>query len=179
MTGIVLRKAVMHTDLDDVYKMMTGEDQYLFSVRIGVNSEQQFKDWFCERLRCDFHDFYIIADENSGQTIGYVHNYDFSLHNGHCKVVVYIKAQYRDSGIGGFAAIRFMDMLLMRYPLRKLYTAVYDYNQCSLTNNIKAGFTQEGSLEQYRYYDGQYHSLHLLSIDRESFYQKFGGVLHP
>ena len=177
MTGLVLRKVVLHRDLTDLYRMMISDDQHLFSVKITANSEQQFNDWLCERLKYDFHDFFIIANENNDQAIGYAHNYDFSLQNGHCKVAVYLSPEHRDSGIGGFGGIMFMDHIFQTYPLRKLYTAVYSYNKRSLTNNRNAGFVEEGNLEQYRYYDGTYHSLHILSIKREDFYQRFGGVL--
>ena len=177
MTGLILRKVIIRQDISDLYKMMMNEDQYLFSVKISANSEQQFGEWLCERLKYDFHDFFIISSKDNKQVIGYAHNYDFSLQDGHCKVVVYLSPEYRDSGIGGLSAIKFMNLMFQKYPLNKLYTAVYAYNKRSLVNNIKAGFTEEGVLKQYRYYNGEYHGLHILSIDRKTFYQKFGGVL--
>lgn len=177
MTGLNLRKVIIQKDFSDLYKMMMNDDQYLFSVKISANSEQQFREWLCERLKYDFHDFLIISSEDDKQVIGYAHNYDFSLQDGHCKIAVYLAPEYRDSGIGGFSAIRFMNILFQMYPLQKIYTAVYSYNKRSLVNNIKAGFNEEGFLKQYRYYNGEYHGLHILSIDRKIFYQKFGGIL--
>jgi len=178
MIGLVLRKVILQKDIPELYKMMTGDDQYLFSVKIIANSEQQFRDWLCERLKYEFHDFYMLISGKDGHAIGYAHNYDFSLQNGHCKIVVYLIKKYRNTGIGGIGAVQFIDRLFQIYPLRKVYTAVYDYNSCSLINNQKAGFMEEGVLQKYRYYNGEYHGLHILSIDKQTFYSSFGGVLH-
>lgn len=177
MTGIILRKVIIQRDIPILYHMMTAEDQFLFSVKIKANSEQQFREWFCEQLKYGFHDFYMIVSKNDDKPIGYAHNYDFSLQNGHCKIVTYLVQDYRDAGIGGISTIMFIDMLFKLYPLRKVYTAIYNYNQRSLFNNQKAGFTEEGVLNKYRYYHGEYHALHIMSIDRQTFYRNFGGML--
>ena len=175
MTGFILRKVIRQRDIPYLYKSMTDEEQYLFSVKLSVNSEQEFGDWFTKRLTYDFHDFYMIISEKDGLPIGYAHNYDFSLQNHNCKIVVYITKDYRDTGAGGFGAVQFIRRLFQLYPLKKVYATVYDYNACSLINNQKAGFIEEGVLKKYRYYDGAYHSLHILSIDRQTFSERFGG----
>jgi RimJ/RimL family protein N-acetyltransferase len=107
--------------------------------------------------------------------IGYVHNYDFSMRDGRCKLVVFIDESYREFGIGAIAAISFMRKLFDDYPIRRMYLDIYDYNKESLVSNLKAGFKEEGVIKNYRYHDGSFYDLHILSMDRKTFETKLGG----
>lgn len=168
----------VNTDTPILYKMMMDlDDQYLFLNKIKINNDIEFERWIVEQSRSFFHDFYIIKHEDS--IIGFVYSYNFRPLDGHCKICTYIDKKYRNKGIGGVVAIRFMHLLFRDYPLRKILLEVYSYNYQSLLSNLKAGFTEEGCIKEYRYYNGEYHSLHILSIDRRTFYQKlvhFGGI---
>lgn len=178
MNGVVLRKFYLHADIAYLYKMMINADQHLFSTKITMNSEEGFSDWLLEHIEHDFHDFFVIADEESNVPVGYVHNYDFSLQDGNCKIVVYIDEPYRNTGLGGYCAIQYMDYLFLKYPLKKIYVTIYAYNRESLTSNQKAGFLKEGVLKKYRYYNGKFHDLHILSMDRKRFYTTLRGVIN-
>lgn len=46
------------------------------------------------------------------------------------------------------------------------------------TSNQKAGFLEEGVLKKYRYYNGKFHDLHILSMDRKRFYTTLRGVIN-
>lgn len=161
-------------DLGIIYKMMLGEDQYLYSTKLSFSTQREFENWFLERLEHEFHDFYLVKSLKGKDVVGYVHNYDFSLQHQHCKLVVYIVSRYRASGIGGMAACLFIKNLFRDYPLVKVYSTIYDYNKESLSGNFAAGFEEEGVLADYRYYDGQYHSIHYLSMSREKFLSNIG-----
>ena len=137
-------------DIDFLYSAFTGEDQFLHSTNLHFNTKQTFESWILER-------------------IGYVHNYDFSLIDGHCKLSVYIDEKYRKIGIGGFVTVNFLSYLFTEYPLRKVYSTIYDYNHESLTSNLAAGFIEEGIINEYRYHDGKYYSVHCLSMSHDSF----------
>lgn len=178
MNGFIMRKCCLHFDVPRLYKMMMGEDQHLFSTKITINSEECFANWLLEHMKSDFHDFFVIADVNKNASVGYVHNYDFSLKNGNCKIVVYIDAAYRNIGLGGHCAIKFMDYLFSEYPIKKIYVTIYAYNRESLYSNLKAGFMEEGVLEKYRYYNGKFHDLHILSMNRKRFYNTLQGVIN-
>lgn len=156
-------------DIDFLYSAFTGDDQFLHSTNLHFNTKQTFESWIRERIGRDFHDFYLVKDKVSDNLIGYVHNYDFSLIDGHCKLSVYIDEKYRKTGIGGFVAVNFLNYLFTEYPLRKVYSTVYDYNHESLTSNLAAGFIEEGIIKEYRYHDGKYYSVHCLSMRRDSF----------
>lgn len=164
-------------DLGILYGMMTGEDQYLYSTKIHFSTRSDFERWFLGRLGHDFHDFYLIKEHGENRILGYVYNYDFSLITRHCKLVVYILPDHRETGIGGMAACQYMDRLFRDYPLKKIYTTIYSYNKESLGGNLAAGFVVEGILSDYRYYDGEYHSLYYLSMTREKFESTIGKLV--
>lgn len=175
-SSISLTKISSRDDIHFLYKSMTSSDQYLYSTKIRYNSEHSFEQWILNQLNGNFHDFYLVEDKKCGR-IGFVHNYDFSLLNGHCKLVVYISPTFREFGVGGIAAIMFMKKLFKDYPLRKLYTTVYDYNNESLQSNLRAGFQEEGVLKHYRYYSGHYYDIHYLSMTREKFESTIGKLV--
>lgn len=177
MARCVLDPVVLPRDTHFLYEMMSSEDQYLYSTKLRFHSEPKFEQWLFQRLTHDFHDFYIIRDVHSSSVFGYVHNYDFSPMDGHCKLAVCIAPAYRTTGIGSIAAILFMQRLFDMYPLRKLYSTIYDYNTESLRGNLAAGFTLEGTIREYRYFDGRFHDMHYLSISREQFENTIGKLV--
>lgn len=177
MTGCILDYIDISKDIHFLYETMIAEDQYLYSTKLRFNTEQDFEHWLCERLKCDFHDFYIVKDFYTMSPLGYVYNYDFSLIDGHCKLVIYIIPKFRETGIGSFAAITFMKKLFLMYPLKKLYSTIYDYNKESLQSNYAAGFIEEGVVLDYRYHNGEYHSIHYLSLSKQKFTDTIGKLV--
>lgn len=164
-------------DIDYLYNCFIAGDQFLYSTKLMFKTMQEFKCWLNGRLHEEFHDFYIVRDGISGASLGYVYNYDFTLTAGHCKLVVYITENFRKVGIGGIVTIKYMKMLFEKYPLRKIYSTIYDYNKESLKSNLSAGFEEEGCLNGYRYYDEVYHKLHYLSMSREKFKNTLEGLV--
>ena len=164
-------------DIDFLYSIFTGADQFLYSTNLRFNTKQSFEKWIHERIGVDFHDFFLIKDKLKNNLIGYVHDYDFSLIDGHCKLSVYIDEKYRKTGMGGFVTIHFINYLFSRYPLRKVYSTIYDYNSESLNSNFAAGFIEEGIIGDYRYHDGQYYAIHYLSMSREKFDDSIGKLV--
>lgn len=174
MTGCILDHVNIKVDAAFLYKAMTAEDQYLFSTRVRFPSQEAFVCWLQDRLQGEFHDCYIVRGCPGGEPLGYVHNYDFSLIHGTCQLALYIVPEHRGTGIGAAAALQFMDRLFKAYPLRRLYSTIYDYNKESLRSNLDAGFEEEGALRDYRYYNGRYYDLHYLSMTRERYESTLG-----
>ena len=177
MFGCVLENVNIPDDLPIIYAFMNNDEQYLFSTKLKCLSERNFEKWFLNRLSSDFHDFYTIKSSATQAVLGYVHNYDFSLIDGTCKLAVYVIPNCRHTGIGGLAAVQFMKKLFYEYPLRKLYSTIYEYNQESLKSNLAAGFKKEGILKDYRYHNGKWHDMYFLSINRETFERTLGKLV--
>ncbi len=169
MNDFIFYRIAGKADVDFLYDCFSSDDQFLYSTKLNFSSKRNFEVWLNDRLHKEFHDFFVIKDKRSMLPIGYIHNYDFSLTDGHCKLVVYISKKYRNTGIGGFVTVRYMKYLFDEYPLRKLYSTIYDYNTESLKSNIAAGFEEEGCIDGYRYHDGIYHKIHYLSMNRKKF----------
>ncbi len=176
MMGFEFHHVENQYDMDFLFTSFLADDQYLYSTKLGFHTKQGFEQWFRDRLNNDFHDFFIVKNDQL-KPIGFVYNYDFTLIDGHCKLVVYINDEYRKTGIGGFVAIKFMDYLFTQYPLRKVYSTIYDYNQESLQSHIGAGFIKEGTINDYRYYHGSYHPIHYFSMDRKQFESTLGKLV--
>lgn len=172
MNHCILNQLEIPKDIDFLYETMNANDQFLFSTKLKFSTYQSFKHWLLGGLNNKFHDFFIVRDLITNIEIGYVYNYDFSLQNGHCKLVVYICPKYRKTGVGAFATVDFISYLFETYPLRKLYSTIYEYNSESLKCNRSAGFVEEGVLKDYRYYNGELHNIHYLSLSRQTYEQR-------
>lgn len=175
MNDIMLYPMDINKDIHNIYKYMISDEQYMFSSNIVINSKKEFSEWLSSRLNDEFHDFYTIYLK--GDCIGFVYDYEFSLKNGHCKIVSFIDERYRNVGYGGIASVMFIKKLFQRYPLRKVYSTVYEYNEQSFLNNCKAGFVEEGFLRKFRYYNGNYYGLHIFSIERGQFFETIGRLV--
>lgn len=165
---ISLRIIESDEDIAFLFEMFTASDQHLFSSTIPLNSISEFTEWISSRLRNYYHDFRIMHYNNS--PVGFIYSFDHFASDGHCKICVDVLPSFRNSGIGGLGTILFADYLFKTYPLRKIYSTVYDYNKQSLMTNIKSGLVEEGKLNGIKYYNGKFYDLHFFSISRDLFY---------
>lgn len=153
--------------------MMDPEQQYLFLNHKSCNSLKEFDGWLDGLFRSFYHEFFLIKDDKN-DVAGMIYSYKYSPENGHCHVSVYIPPEYQGSGLGAFAGLRFLDYLFRNYSLRRVQTEVYAYNTQSLESQKRCGFEETGRIPEYRYYNGTYHDLILLSVGRDDFYKKCG-----
>ena len=177
MLSVSFRNIDYAKDLDTLYRyMMKEENQILFSHAYQINSLPLFDQWITGKLaRNEYHDFFMI--ENApGETIGFTFSYEFFACDGHCKYTICLYDEYKNSGLGAAAGIRMMDCLFRKYPLRQIFISVFDYNKNSLEINRKGGFTEVGVLPDYRYSDGAYASLHILTMSRQDFYGRYKNI---
>lgn len=151
--------------------MMDPEEQHLFLNHHTCNSLKEFDAWLDGRLRDFYHEFFLIEDEND-IIAGIIYSYKFSPENGHCNVSIYIRPEYQGSGLGASAGLLFLDFLFRNYSLRRVNTEIYAYNKQSLDSQKSCGFEITGEIPEYRYYDGSYHDLILMTIRRGDFYNK-------
>ena len=172
MYDIQLINVDMLRDAPILFNYIDADDQYLFFTKTTFTTQNKFRKWLMHKFQTAYHDFYMIRYRT--EIIGFVHNYNFNVLDGRCTITVYIDKTYRKSGLGAYAAVKFMGVLFQTYPLRKIYATVYDYNTASLKMIISAGFSKEGTLHAYRYFDDKYADLHILSLDRETFNKKLG-----
>lgn len=160
-------------DLERLYTYMTKEEnQILFSHGFQVHNIPMFERWISEKFaKNEYHDFFMIED-SQGQTIGFTFSYEFFNYDAHCKYTLCLYEEYQNIGLGAVAGIKMMDYLFKKYPLNRIFVSVFDYNKKSIANNLKGGFEEVAVLPDYRFYGGEYFSLHILTISRDDFYKK-------
>ena len=174
MIGIPFVRYDHRRHLEPLFRYMTdAEEEVWFLSRCESNSLRDFDGWIQDRLRHFYHDFFVIEAADGG-FIGIVYSYDFHMRDGHCKAAVYIAPEWRRGGMGAIAGIQFIRHLLRFYPLRRIHCDVYAYNEKSLTSLRQCGFEQTGVVKEYRYFNGKYHDLVLLSVSRDDFLNKCG-----
>ncbi len=174
MYKVNLRLFEYEKDIKCLYDYMTKpENKILFSHVFQTNSDREFVEWLNSRFKCLYHDFYMIELENregdKNTSIGFTYSYDFFANDGHCKLGLCLFEKYQNKGYGVGAALKMLNYLFATYSLNQVFTTVFDYNQNSLQSNLKGGFKEVGILPNYRFYDGQYYSLHYLTMERENF----------
>lgn len=171
MNKLRFRRFEHNKDLLNLYYVMTNvNEQMFFHSKTVFNSNVDYEQWLLGQMKYHYHDFYILEDsDNDSKFAGFMYSYDFRLNDGHCMICVYLTPEYRNVGYGAYAGIKFIKEIFQEYPVRKIYLTIYDYNKQSLQSNLSAGFTEEGCLKEYRYYDGKYWDMHFLAITRETF----------
>lgn len=173
MLNVNFRNFNYSKDLEYMYLyMMKEENQILFSHSFQIHNLPMFEQWIANKFaRNEYHDFFMIENKN-GDTIGFTFSYEFFPHDRHCKYTLCLYEKYQSVGYGAIAGVKMMDYLFTKYPLKRIYISVFDYNKQSIQNNMKGGFKEVGVLPDYRFWGGEYFSLHLLTISRTEFYNK-------
>ena len=174
MTGFHLVKYDHRVHMDYLFQHMTDpEEQKMFLSHHVSNSLKDFENWIQDRLRYFYNEFYMVEADANRDILGMVYSYDHRMEDGHAKVAVYISPEYRKNGIGAFVAMYFIHHLFSYYPFRRIYCDVYAYNEESQRSLQGYGFECTGCMREYRYLNGQYHDLQLLSITREAFERRW------
>lgn len=178
MLQVKFRSFDYSKDLERLFEYMMKEDnQILFSHGFQIHNLPMFEGWISDKFkRSDYHDFFMI-ENFKGETIGYTFSYDFFRYDGHCKFTLCLYEEYQNKGFGAIAAIKMVDYLFRKYPLRQIFVSIFGYNKRSIDNNIKGGFEEVAILPDYRFCNGWYHSLHILTMSREKFYKKHEKIL--
>lgn len=175
---VEFKKFDFRYDSDDLFRIMLGDEQFLIHSVMQINTRADFDKWLAGQFAHNYHDFYVLKNAETRSLIGFIYSYEYSSIDLHCRVCCFLDAHYRDVGIGAVCTMKFVDELFSKYPLRKVYADIYDYNERSLKSIRDAGFTEEVCLKDYRFYNGKYYDMHTLALDREKFYDVFKKILN-
>ena len=184
MEGLVFRAYDASTDAQIMFDLYRDpREQALFAQRVPLTTPEEFAEWLESTMRGSYHEFRVVARQDTGELAGFVFAYDYHPFDLHCKVCVYMRPRYRETGAAGLMGARFIGDLFCAYPLRKVYALVYGYNTESLRSNLQAGFVEEAVLPEYRYLDGAYHDCHVLALTRQAYEERLaplaGAAMEP
>lgn len=121
-----------------------------------IRSKNEFTDWLVHQLYGYYHDLYLIYDEN--EISGYIMSFDYRIYDGHCRVYGFNKG-----GLNCDLLEQFTNRLCSEYPLRKLFLQVTENESILIQSAKKIGFHEEARLAEYKYIDGKYIDVYILS----------------
>ena len=153
-------------------------EKFLWTDERVIPDGYHFKDDFIRQLKSYYHVFLMIYVADEKIPAGFIYSYNFNRTDGFLHSTIYVDKKYRSQFVGAEAGILFHDYLFQYYPLRKVYSTVFGYNQTSLKFLLSAGFVIEGEFKQHRYYAGDYHSMFTLALYKDAFYQRCGVLLN-
>lgn len=152
-----LKRFVPEDDISELYSFVF--DAHLLVKMPGqpvINSKNEFADWLVRQLHGFYHDLYLIYDEQ--RIKGYLLSFDYRVYDGHCRIY-----GFEDSGINGELLRQFIDWLCSEYPLRKIFLQVTEKEDAWMQSAKELGFLEEACLKEYKYIEGQYVDMHILS----------------
>lgn len=152
-----LKKFVPEDDISELYSFVF--DVHLLVKMPGqpmIRSKNEFTDWLVRQLHGYYHDLYLIYDEN--EISGYIMSFDYRIYDGHCQVYGFNKG-----GLNCDLLERFINWLCSEYPLRKLFLQVTENELTLIQVAKKIGFLEEARLVEYKYIDGKYMDMYILS----------------
>ena len=129
MIQVIFRNFKYGKNLDRLYKyMMKEENQILFSHGFQMNSLQLFERCLSEKFaQNEYHDFFMIEDSHEN-TMGFTFSYEFYGYDGYCKFTLCLFEEYVCQRYDAVATVKMMDYLFCKYPLKRVYVSVFDYN---------------------------------------------------
>jgi RimJ/RimL family protein N-acetyltransferase len=114
----------------------------------------------------------LIEDARSNRPIGYALAYHFDQWDGWLFVGMYLEPQFRLKGHGGEAALLCVDALFRWFPIRIVYTEVYDFAQPLLRLVESMGFQEVGHQPDHYWHEDRFWGITRLGLTREAWLER-------
>lgn len=121
--------------------------------------------WFESVLQDDSSRFWVIT--NNGVAIGLLSISQIDRHNGRCYWAYYLDPAHRAKGAGSFAEYSVLQHVFDVLQLNKLCGEVLGFNRAVLKMHKRFGFSEEGTLRNHVYKQGQWHDVVCVGILRD------------
>lgn len=141
--------------------------RFLFTNDLVIESKKEMWNKLDKKIHTYYNEFMIIINVSNDLPVGFIYGYDYNTLNGYIYLAIYIDEKSRNNVIGAEAGMLFLNYLVEKYPIRKVYCTVYEYNKPSFKMLKNAGFKTEGVLKEHRYFNGKYHNMYIVSLERE------------
>lgn len=165
-----MRNYIAGADYGEVYRLFTNPSvNPLIINKPDHNGMNIFSKWLDRHLETDYNDF-MVFHTSEDEFVGFAYSYDFHGLDGHCLFSVAVKPEYQMTGSGGMISFQFLEYLFKNYNLRKVFIHVYGNNVHSRQCVEAFGFALEGTLREYRFFDGKFEDLFIYSITRQGFH---------
>ena len=122
----------------------------------------------------------LIRKASDNTPIGYALTYQMNPWDGWLFVGTYVEPEYRLKGHGGEAALLCIDALFRWYPIRKIYTEIYEFAEPLLRLVQAMGFREVGYQPDHYWYEDQFWGIYRMALTRERWQEQkenFGAIL--
>lgn len=172
-----IKNITENSEVQELYFIMMNPNlQADYATPVSIDGIDAFKSWIKYKIDNVFIEFKILSDDN-GHVLGFMYGYEANCKLEHISVCVVLDEKVQNRGIGAIVALSYEDYLLFSIGYRKIYLQIFSFNQRSLVNNVAAGFEIEMILKEYKYFDGIYHDVYVLSIRNEEFRLKYNDII--
>lgn len=149
--------------LSGMFRNISRRELWTDNRRIVMSDE--FRESFRQDMRHFYHTFFVISTvEDPDTPVGFFYSYHYSPSDGYAYTTLAMDDECRLSGIAAEAGIIAYRYLFEKYPIRKLYAEIYEYNQASLSFIRRIGFEEEGFLKNHIYYQGRYYGKFIYAL---------------
>jgi RimJ/RimL family protein N-acetyltransferase len=111
----------------------------------------------------------IVVDLESGAAAGFARAYHLNTVDGYAYVMGYAAEPYRLRRHTAEATALFGRYLFEQFPLRKICSEVFEFNEQAIRLNRKLGFRDAGRLRQHVWWRDRYWDLLQFELFREDF----------
>lgn len=152
-----LKKLIPEDDIPTLYGLLFNEHTRIkMPGQPIIHSKNEFFDWLTHQLQGFYHDLYLIYEEN--RISGYILIFDYRVYDGHCQIYGFNKGELTHEMLETFIL-----RMCSEYPLRKLFLQISENEPSLIRVAKKVGFLEEARLTEYKYVDGKYMDMHILS----------------
>jgi RimJ/RimL family protein N-acetyltransferase len=155
-----------HEDYPAIFRWRSSTDVNLLNYGRRVASYEEFV-LEIERL-IQSSVFLVVRENKLGRPIGFVLGYNLNQWDGWAFVGAYVEEPYRLRGHGGEATLLGIDFAFRRFPLRMIYTEIYEFAQPLLRLCEATGFQQVGFQPEHFWHGDRFWGLYRMSLTRDA-----------
>lgn len=161
---MILRKYCRDKDALYLYHEM---DRHGLLTNRNIGTDSEFVSYFEHQLRNYYSDFWIIEDSLRTHQEGFLYTWDYRVRDGHCHFDYYISSGNQND-IQEIIK-NTLKMLFIEYPLNCIYIHITsdDSEKVMICDSLNA--EKEAVLKDYRYKNGNYIDVQVMSFARKIF----------
>ena len=161
-------------DIDDFFEYYTDLEvaRYILASAPRNKAEAKEEIIYCRNLFTYKRGLYwSLIDRKNKKMIGAIGIYMNNQHH-RAEICYDLHKEYWRKGITSKAIIAVMQYLFDDGEIHRVEALTVKENTASINLLKKLGFTLEGSIRNYRYYDQKSHDVEMLGITPDEFYQQ-------
>jgi RimJ/RimL family protein N-acetyltransferase len=165
----VLLRPLTQQDFQALYEWRNDPEWlYLWSHPRRLVAYTEFVSNLEKSLRSEVDIWLLIISRETAQPIGFVYSYDTNAWDSFTFICMFLSPLARGNGAGKESGALFVRYLMDYFPLRKIYSDIFDFNLISQGFVRDYGFVQEGYFPSHRFYQGKYWGMYRLALYRDN-----------